>query len=141
MNAMRRMLSPAVTLTEVLLVVVIFAVVAGLAFQNAGRAMEKAKVQSAWPMLRLIDAAAKAFNRDNGSWPDLPQLTTNNYLDDPNEGQSDWTYQIDPTGNPKRWAQAMRQGGPCNGKRLRRFFRSSGGISDGAEIDDMPACP
>lgn len=136
---MRRPSSPAVTLIEVLLVVVISAVVAGLVYQSALRTVEKAKIRSAWPMLRLIDAAAKAFNRDNQRWPnDLTELTTGNYLDDP--GVGDWLYGLDTGAVPAR-AEALRQGGPCNNKTLKRYFRNSGGVADGTEEETMPACP
>ena len=133
----RRMRSPAVTLVEVLVVVILLAVIAGVAYQSAWRAAEKTKIRVAWSMLRLIDVAAKSFNKDEGRWPDDITELVPNYIDDPDAGQTDWDYEL-AGGAPPNRGEARRTGGSCVNKFLRRPYR---GTNDGTEQDLMPACP
>ena len=130
----RQRLSHAVTLVEALVVVLLFAIVAGLAYQSAWRGAEKTRIKTAWSILRLIDAAQRAWERDNlGGFTDLTTLIDNGYLDDPNVGQSDWSYSASTTR-----AQALRNGGSCDGKALRRYYS---GPFDGKEEETLLACP
>ena len=138
---MRRIASTAITLIEALLVVVLFAVIAGLAYQNSWTTMEKARIKAAWSILRLIDVAARSYNRDTGAWPTLTNLVNDGYINDPNQDQTEWQYLTFGGASPNR-ARAVRQGGRCNNKTLDRCFRGVGGICvDGLETESMPTCP
>ena len=140
---MRRIFSPAFTLIEVLVVVVILSIVATFAYHTASRSAEKTRIRAAWSMLRAVDAAARAHNQDAGSWPDLNQLILDGYLEDPNAPfQTDWVYSTfpDPPAIPTQ-ARAVRQAGSCAGKILSRFFVDAGGQAAGNETDSTPACP
>ena len=128
------------TLIEAMLVVILCGVVASLVYVSYGKTTEKARINGAWPILRLIDPAARAYFQDNNqTWPaDLTILINNGYLDNPNVGQTDWTYSVQVAG-ANRWAQAQRNpGGRCAGKRLRRYF---GGGNAGLENQTLPGCP
>ena len=138
---MRRHLPPAFTLIEALLVAIIFAIVAGLAYQNSWRVVEKARIKGAWSILRLVDAAAKSRYRDQGAFPDdIDQLSTDGYIDNPNQGQTDWDYRLRPGGPNPQWVQATRLRGACAGKVVRRYFRTA---NDGIEDEPPPFanCP
>ena len=142
---MERRHSIAVTLIEAMLILTLFAILAALSSQSFWKTAEKAKEDSAWTTLRLIDAAAKAYYRDTATWPTAisggaTALVDNGYLEDPNVGQPDWTYSLQPGGGV-RYAEADRLGGSCATGFLRRWFRDGAGGTDGDEKDTLPGCP
>ena len=135
---MRQKFSEAVTLVEVLMVVVLFAIVAGLAYQSAWKAAEKTRIKGAWSILRLMTAAQESYKRDStggGFAADVDTLVNEGYLDQPNQGQSNWDYTIDS--GPQR-VVARRLDGRCADKRLGRYY---GGATAGNEEETLPSCP
>ena len=135
---MRQKFSAAVTLIEVLVVAIIFAIVAGLAYRSSWKTAEKTRINAAWSILRLIAASQESYNRDvlgGGFAPDLTTLIGEGYLDDPNQGQLDWDYSIN---SGQQRVEARRTQGSCINKRLLRYY---GGASAGNEDQTLPACP
>ena len=62
------------TLIELLIVMVIIAVLAGIALPNMTRAVELAQTQKVLADLRSVESAALQYHADTGGWP-APQTT------------------------------------------------------------------
>ena len=79
----------AFTLLELLIVVVIISILAGIAVPNYMRTTEKAKMRDAEGKLNLIYQAQRIYQLDNGIYATKDQLIPN-YI--PNPDSNDWTF-------------------------------------------------
>jgi len=122
---------------ETLIVVVLFGLLAALAYRSAWRSAEKTRMRTAWGMLRLIDAAQWAYSRDNpaGFATAIGDLVNGGYIDDPMVGQNEWEYAIV---SAAEYEEAKRLTGPCANKRLRRYYH---GPNMGNETETLTSCP
>jgi|GEM_PF-3125120 len=98
----------AFTLAEVLLVIVIVAILAGLAVTYNTRPLETARGRDAQATLRIIYTAEREYclnNINSSTYTTLATLISQGYLSDPNYGpsnpdQKNWNYTIATGGSP-----------------------------------------
>ena len=103
---------------EVLIVVVIISILAGLSIVYGTKPLEAAKAKAAKAMLQTIYAAEKEYCIHNDTYADLSALIAERYLDDPNDpDQRDWSYSTPSVGGASPpndcgtfTAEASRQG-------------------------------
>ena len=116
------------SLMELMVVVIIISVLAGLSLAYGIKPIESAKAKGARAMLDAIYTAEKEFCMHNGSYGNLGAplnpgtLVGEFYIDNPNDpDQRDWAYSNDPLGastGPNDCGtftiNATRAGGPNN---------------------------
>ncbi|GEM_PF-1327309 len=109
-----RSLRSGVSLAELLAVVVMVGILAGIALPSYQNMVERARVRDAQTTLNMIFQAQRIFRLDQTpqTYGDLPTLIARNYLPNPN-GSADWTYTAAtvPGAPPTFTATATRNGG------------------------------
>lgn len=89
----------AYTLMEILIVLIIISILAGMAVIYTNRPLEMMKGKAARAVLQAIYAAEREYCIKRGSFADLPTLINEGYADNPNDpDQRDWTYRIEGVG-------------------------------------------
>ncbi len=101
------------TLLELMIGLVIVVILSSIAIPSFSKAIEKTKVKDAQTTLSAIFSAEKIYRLDQNSYGSLGTLVVNNYLSDPNSGNSTWIF--DAVGNAGTFAAtATRTGGRYN---------------------------
>ena len=106
------------TLLELMIGLVIVAILASIAIPSFSKAIEKTKIKDAQTTLSAIYSAEKIYHLDQNTYGTLGNLVANNYISDPDPGNSnaDWNFAdghapTDTTFN----VTATRTGGSYNG--------------------------
>jgi len=107
------------TLLELLIVVVIVGILATVAIPNFRKSIEKAKVKDVQAALSAVSSAERVYRLDQGGYGTLANLTANNYIADPDAGNSnpDWSFAAAGSGAAYT-ATATRTGGGYNGNTI-----------------------
>lgn len=128
-----------VTLLEILIVVIIVAILAGVAMPNYARTVEKAKVQEAEGILTTIYQAQRIYRLDYDTFTTLALLDSNRYLTSPTSSNWSFTDSTAPTAATFQ-VKASRTGGA-------QYLRvdQTGQICKSAGYDtsvsNRPVCP
>lgn len=80
------------TLLELLIGLVITAILASIAVPRFSNAIEKTKVKDAQSTLAAIYSSEKIYRLDQSSYGTLAQLVANNYISNPNAGNTTWAF-------------------------------------------------
>ena len=107
---------------ELLITVVIVGILASVALPNFTRSVEKAQVKDVQSTLALIASSQRVYRLDQGGFGTLAQLTADNYVADPDAGNSNtnWNFAIAVGGGGTTFtATATRTGGGFNGQTVR----------------------
>ena len=108
---------PGVTLIELLIVVAILGILAGLAVPNYIKMIEKNRVKQTQATLNIIYRAEGMYRLANGGYGTLAQMLAGTYLDPNPNTSAEWTFTIvlGGTGSNPPYetftATATRQGG------------------------------
>ena len=87
------------SLMELMVVVIIISLLAGLSLAYGIKPIESAKAKGARAMLDVIYAAEKEHCTLNNVYTNLATLVAEHYLDDPNDpDQNDWAYTVSSAG-------------------------------------------
>ena len=108
------------TLNELMIVVLIVSVTAGLAIPTYVKTVEKMKAEEAWTTLKLLRAAEKVYYFDNNAvYTDLTVappgglLVTEGYLQDPN-ASADRAFDYSVVANATWFTAMARRRSGCN---------------------------
>ena len=101
------------TLLELLIALVIVVILASMAIPSFSKAIEKTKVKDAQTTLAAIYSSEKIYRLDQGSYGTGPNLSNNNYISDPNTGNTTWDFSVVIPAPPANTftATATRTGG------------------------------
>ncbi len=83
------------TLLELMIGLVISIILASIAIPSFSRAIEKTKVKDAQSTLAALFSSEKIYRLDQGSYGTLANLVDNNYITNPNAGNTTWFFSSD----------------------------------------------
>ena len=108
------------TLLELMIALIIVTILASMAIPGFSRAIEKTKVRDAQGTLAAIYTAEKIYRLDQDSYGTGSDLSNNNYLSDPNAGNTTWVFTVTIPAPPAATftATAQRTGGNYNGQTI-----------------------
>ena len=108
------------TLLELMIGLVILTILARMAIPVFSKAIEKTKVRDAQSTLAAIYSAEKIYRLDQGSYGTGPNLSDNNYISDPNAGNTTWVFTVTIPAPPAAifTATAQRTGGNYDGQTI-----------------------
>jgi len=114
------------TLLELLIIIIIIGILAAIAIPGFSKAVEKTKVKDAQAVLSAVHSAEKIYYLDQGSFgtldPDPAQsntLVTNNYITNPNSGNTTWSFSVPaPTAATFTATATRAAGGGYGGKKI-----------------------
>ena len=109
------------TLLELLITLVIVTLLASMAIPRFSKSIEGTKVKDAQSTLAAIYSAEKIYRLDQGSYGTGPNLSDNNYISDPNAGNTTWVFTVAIPAPPAATFTATAQrtgGGIYNGKSI-----------------------
>ncbi len=98
------------TLLELLVVVIVVAILAGIALPNFTKAIEKAKVQEAQGVLNTLFQAERIYRLDHDTFTTLALLDANGYLTNPNPN-ANWNFSTSGETSTAFLAAATRTSG------------------------------
>ena len=133
------------TLNELMIVVLIVSVTAGLAIPTYVTTVERARGGEASATLRLLDAAEKVYHVDEGVFTDLTAadsgfLVAEGYVQDPNaDPNRPFDYSVSAVTDTQMIVQAVRIGGGCNNGEDLVLWDTDGTITAGGTW--TPRCP
>ncbi len=98
------------TLIELVVVVVVIGVLAGIAIPTYRKTVEKQRGDKAKLILQTIYTAEKLYKLDYNTYGSLNNLINNKYMDNPNAGGAKFVYSILGVGATTFQARATRSG-------------------------------
>jgi prepilin-type N-terminal cleavage/methylation domain-containing protein len=106
------------TLPEVLIVVIILAILVGVAIPTYQRTIDRNYRQQAQDILTTIYYGERAYRLGNGTYVTVPATKTwaDIFLDDPHTGGNPITFVVGSAGANAFTATATRNGGACGTK-------------------------
>ncbi len=105
------------TLAELMIVIVIIAILAGMAVPNYRKTLERSYVRGAQDLLMMIYSGERAYAFVNNGAYYVPGNWNVIYTDNPNIGSIPVSFSV-ATGAGSFVATATRTGGPCGGMTL-----------------------
>lgn len=97
------------TLLELMIGLIISIVLASIAIPSFSKAIEKTKVKDAQSTLAALYSSEKIYRLDQSSYGTLAQLVANNYITNPNAGNTTWVFSTsDPAAATTFTATATR---------------------------------